>query len=377
MQSGENITQEQRRLLVEFYRTEPQKVALDKAQRKKLWELFKQNRDLGDFMGYKTTCPALFLEVEKAVTSGKNIQPAVFSECVYSQALAEQYGLTEFAPASEANEWLPARSLETLASIGMHVRYLFRNSAQDMFLVQAGGHAGVDCALIFPNDEYLVAIEFKEPGSKASEPDLPPYGEDGSLAISTDFLNSNPQFSLMIQEQISKDLNFFDHIGNNINNFSPASIEKAVTENYAAKKQAAAICTEDLKGILTLIPIGQVHKWARLEGEIRPAGRNDYPVWTPRKLISAIESIGGTVDNGAVEIPMQNLTLGKQRGGSSVSRVKINSIFFARTKHVEIDSATARFALKDVRQLRPTITAKMFFDGLDYGAVKHEYIGGS
>jgi hypothetical protein len=259
----------------------------------------------------------------------------------------------------------------------MHPRYIYRNLSQDRFLVQAGGNAGVDSALISIIDDEIVAIEFKEPGSKSSEPDLPPYGSDGVIAITAEFLEDYPQFADMVREKISASLNFFEHIGNNINDFSPASIEKAITENYAAKKKAEAICTEDSSGLLTLVPTGQVHRWARLEGEIRPAGRNDYPVWTPERLQKSIELIGGNVRNGEVQVPIVALVEGKQRGGSAVSRLKIDSLFFVRTKDAEIESGIAHFALTSVRQLRPTITAKMFFEELKYGAVKQEYFGGA
>lgn len=376
MTIGHPITQEQRRLVNEFYATEPQKVLLDKNERKALWERFKANRDIEDFTAFEFTCPALFAEVEKAIRNNNNVQSAVFSECVYAQAIANQYELTEFATGASASDWLSRESEKSLAAIGMHPRYMYRNSSHQRLLVQAGGHAGVDSALISILDDEIITLEFKEPGSKASEPDLPPYGPDGLITISAEFLQANPQFASMVREKVSEGLNFFDHIGNNINDFSSASIERAVTENYAARKKAAAICTEDTSGLLTLVPVGQVHRWARLEGEIRPAGRNDYPVWTPERLQKSIELIGGNVRDGMVQVPIVALVEGKQRGGSAISRLKIDSLFFVRTKDAEITSGIANFALNNVRQLRPTITAKMFFEGLEYEAVKQEYLGG-
>lgn len=377
MPSENLLTQEQQRLVNEFYATPANEVLLDKHARKMLWNKFMDTRDIDIFGDFRLTCPALFAEAEKALENEKNIQSAVFSECIYAQALSNKYGLTEFAPGLVSTEWLPREMLESLAAIGMHPRYIYRNPARDRFLVQAGGHAGVDSALISLINDELVAIEFKEPASKSSEPDLPPYGEDGMLAITEDFLMENPQFVDMVREQISAGLNFFDHIGNNINSFSPKSIEKAITENYAGKKVAVAICTEDTSGLLTLIPVGQVHRWARLEGEIRPAGRNDYFVYTPQRLIETIKKIGGDVRGEIVEIPMEALAESKQRGGSVISRLKIDSIFFVRTKDAIVESGIAKFTLKNVRQLRPTIAAKMFFEGLQYESVRKEYFDGA
>ena len=73
-------------------------------------------------------------------------------------------------------------------------------------LIQAGGCGGIDSALITVMDLNVYTIEFKEPGAKTSEPDLPKYGEDGKIVITDDFISRYPQFEAMLREQ--KDLNF-------------------------------------------------------------------------------------------------------------------------------------------------------------------------
>ena len=93
-------------------------------------------------------------------------------------------------------------------------------------LIQAGGCGGVDSALITVFDLKIFTIEFKEPGAKTSEPDLPKYGEDGILKITEEFLAQYPQFSAMLYEQAG--LNFFEVMGSNVNDFSPESINQAI-----------------------------------------------------------------------------------------------------------------------------------------------------
>ena len=114
---------------------------------------------------------------------------------------------------------------------------------------------------------------------KASEPDLPKYGEDGKIKITDNFIERYPQFKDMLLEQ--KNLNFFESMGHNINEFSDESVNLAVTNNYR-KKYADVLCTEDCYGNLVMMPVNQISIWANLEGEIRPAGRNHYKVWTPK-----------------------------------------------------------------------------------------------
>lgn len=89
----------------------------------------------------------------------------------------------------------------------------------------------------------VYTIEYKEPGAKTCEPDLPKYHEDSKILITEDFLKRYPQFTQMLEEK--KDLNFFDIMGSNENNFSVESVNIAVTNNYV-KKYADVVCTEDV-----------------------------------------------------------------------------------------------------------------------------------
>ena len=44
----------------------------------------------------KETAPAIFAELNKSLDNKKNIQSAVFSECVYAQSLADKFNLSIF-----------------------------------------------------------------------------------------------------------------------------------------------------------------------------------------------------------------------------------------------------------------------------------------
>jgi hypothetical protein len=215
----------------------------------------------------------------------------------------------------------------------------------------------------------------KEPYARTSEPDLPKYDEDGYIVSTDSFYQSYPQFKPMLEEQIQKKLNVFEKIGNNIADFSAESIEKAVTENYAGKKYAHVICTEDESGKLVMLPSNHVALWAKLEGEIRPSGRNSYGVWTPIKLLEMLLEMDATVDGDVVRIPVSRLKSANARGSKKLSRFKINPLFFVRASNVQIKGTDAYFSIGAVRQLNPSITAKMNFKGLDIAEVRKFYVG--
>jgi hypothetical protein len=177
----------------------------------------------------------------------------------------------------------------------------------------------------------------------------------------------------MLYEQINQGLNVFDHIGNNVSQFSTESLEKAVTENYSGKKYAHVICTEDKEGKLVMLPSNHVALWAKLEGEIRPSGRNSYRVWTPEHLKKILMNLGAKNENGIITISKSALKTSKARGNSNISRYKIDPFFFVRKKEVTIKGDMAQFSLSEVRQLNPSITAKMKFESLDIKEIQKFY----
>jgi len=238
-------------------------------------------------------------------------------------------------------------------------------------LIQAGGCNGIDSALISVINLDIYTIEFKEPGAKTSEPDLPKYHEDGKLLVTDDFLSRYPQFEEMLKEQ--EGLNFFLVMGSNINNFTKESINIAVTNNYS-KKYADIICTEDSDDYMVMLPVNQVSIWADIEGEIRPAGRNHYNVWTPNALKKFLLEKGAIITNDEITISRNNLTERRERGGNrKISGYKINPLFFVYIKDCTEIGDNIIFSIRKVQQLNPTIAGKMFFNNLKYDSVKSYY----
>jgi hypothetical protein len=370
---NQDLSAKQIEIMSEFYSSPLVRVALVKAERDRIWNQFKKSRTYPSTFHLELHAPALQAELDKSISSGNLVQAAVFSECVYSQALANVFGLSEFANYSSDDSWLSKSVKDRLKGLGFLPRYIYRNSAQDRFLIQAGGFGGVDGALISVLDEKIFTIEFKEPGAKTSEPDLPKYGEDGLIISNESFEAKYPQYKMMLEEQIAKKLNIFARAGSNVNDFSPESIEFAVHHSYGTVKKADVICVEDADGLLTMIPSHHAKKWAKLEGEIRPGGRNAYKVWTPVKAKSLISDLEGTVEGDKVRIPKKNLKIAKARGGREDSRFKLNPIFFVRIENCVIDGDIVEFELSKLRQVKATIAGKMFFESLKAEAVRDLY----
>lgn len=365
------LTKLQSEILAEFYAIAPTRVIFNKKERSELWRKATSRDSLYDFNNLESICPALAHQIQKSYASGKNIQSAVFSECVYAQTFSNMLDLDVFVNCQENEDFLPTEIKSLLKSYNLNPRYAYSNRSKSRMLIQAGGCNGIDSALITVIDLNIYTIEFKEPGAKTSEPDLPKYGEDGVLRVTEEFFELYPQFRDMLNEQ--QGLNFFDVMGSNINDFSTESINVAVSNNYT-KKYADVVCTEDKNGILVMLPVNQVSLWAKIEGEIRPAGRNHYDVWTPNALKGFLTAKNARIHGSMVTIEKAKLSERRERGGNrKVSGYKINPLFFVYKEDCCESGANISFDLCKVRQLNPTSAGKMFFKKLKYADVKAYY----
>lgn len=372
------LAKAQREIMQEFYNIKPTKVIFDKKKRKQLWDDATKHKDM-DFSYLKKVCPALEHRIKMSYEPSeydeeKNIQSAVFSECVYAQTYANMLNLNIFVNCYEDRNFIPNEVLRLINSYNLFPRYAYSTSDKKRMLIQAGSCNGIDSALITVIDLTIYTIEFKEPYAKTSEPDLPKYGEDGVLIVDSIFLGKYPQFETMLDEQ--EGLNFFEKMGNNIHDFSEESIKLAVSNNYKdSKKYADVICTEDINGYFVMMPSNQVSLWCKMEGEIRPSGRNHYNVWTPNSLKKFLKTYNAEILGTKVSIEKTKLELRKERGGNGkVSGYKITPLFFVYAKDCNDNGTTLTFDISKVQQLNPTIAAKMDFrKTLKYAEVKSYY----
>lgn len=366
------LTKLQKEIMAEFYSIPATKVIFDKIQRNELWhKAIKKDNSL-DLSYIQLICPALEHQIKKSYETGKNIQSAVFSECVYAQTFANMFKLYKFVNCFENENFIPYKVKLLLKSYNLFPRYAYSTDDKRRMLIQAGGCNGIDSALISVVDLNIYTIEFKEPSAKTTEADLPKYGENGSLIITEKFKEKYPQFIKMLEEH--KNLNFFEVMGRNINNFSNDSINIAVTNNYA-KKYADVVCTEDINGYLVMLPINQMTSWSDIQGEIRPAGRNHYNAWTPNKLKMILKQYNAEFNGNIVKLKKMLLEQRLERGSDhKLSGYKISPLFFIYIKDCNnLNNSDITFDINKVQQLNPTITAKIFFKKLKYEDVKEYY----
>lgn len=169
------LTKQQNEIMQNFYGRPKQKVIFNKRERNNLWKKATARTSDIDFDLLREKCPALEHQIQKSYRSQRNIQSAVFSECVYAQTLANMMKLNVFVNCSEITDFIPEDIMRLLYSYHLVARYVYSTADKKKMLIQAGGCDGVDSALITVTDLTVHTIEFKEPSAKTCEPDLPCY----------------------------------------------------------------------------------------------------------------------------------------------------------------------------------------------------------
>ena len=366
-------SENQIQLLLDFYSLPAEKVAYNKKERDSIWNNLKIPKEV-DIDTIKMHSLAMAHQVQEKIAEHHNLQSGVLSECVYSQALANLFKLDIFFVYDENPNVIPETLSLIISNLSLLPRYVYTNPSRTKFLIQAGGCTSFDCALFETESNRFYKIEFKENYAKSGEPDLPWYDESGFIQNLDSWLENYPEYNLMINEK--RTVNIFENLGSNIGDFSYEAIDLVISNKSSKNRVADVVCTEGKNGHLVMLAQNDVPKFAKIEGEIRTAGRNHYNVQTPLFLRAVLNNLGATFSGDMVSIDKSKLALRKARGGGEkVSGYKINSVLFVYARDCTSDDNIVTFNLKVVRQIKPTIAAKMNFGNVNFNTLKEFYLG--
>lgn len=77
------LSSSQRKVLKEFYRGPAIKVAFDKKERKKIWNEFKEDRNIKKYVYLEKNAPAIFAELNKSLENKKKMYNLQFLASAY------------------------------------------------------------------------------------------------------------------------------------------------------------------------------------------------------------------------------------------------------------------------------------------------------
>lgn len=303
-------------------------------------------------------------EFKKQFSKKMALQPAILNECYVIQSLANILGLHDFKDIDEKQENIPSWLFEILIRKGEGElesslpRYMYFDEKQKFVLLQYGDSSSIDA--IFVKESSKVRLEIKEAKSKLGEYDLN-YDESGIL-IPTEQIAKNHKTFLHFIQIFNEKTTVFKSIGKNFkigNHLSEEFLNEIVSTVFNTKKIDLYILQNNNK--IYSIPSEKLIKNVDTNAsEIRTCGRNAYNVFTPKNLLETIKKIGGVVENNDVTIPyiMSNETKG--RGKNTITRYKINNLYFVKKGNFSVENNTVKFSLDKIKQNKASIAIHLY-----------------
>lgn len=345
------ITKKRIKALNEFYKTNFES-SLD-------YELFLVN--LGNLKNDLEKSKSALAEFQKQFNRKMALQPAILSECFVAQTIANIFDLDNFIDADERIENIPTHLFEALIkSKGGDLeaalpRYIYFSDKKGIVLLQYGDSSSIDA--VFVRDGYRVRLEIKEEYAKLGEYDLN-YDETGKLIPTKNILENHKEYVSFINK-FNTSTDVFSHIGRNfkIGNYLDDEIVINIVSSVFDLKKIDLYILQKGDNIFA-VPSEQLLNCVDFNkgSEIRTAGRNAYKVFTPKRLGELILYLGGNVKNEIVTLPYNPSNATKGRGKSTISRYKINSLFFVKYSDVTIKEDVILFSLDKVKQNKATIS---------------------
>lgn len=328
---------------------------------------------LGDLSIELEKSRSAIAEFEKQFNRGLALQPAILSECFVSETLANALGLNNFLDADEKFENIPSQLFEALIrSRGGDLeqalpRYIYHNDRSTIVLLQYGDSSSIDA--VFVKDGYRVRLEIKEEKAKLGEYDLN-YNEDGLLLPTPNISENHPEYIRFI-DIFNQETDIFSHMGSNfrIGDYLDDALLETIVERVFDTRRIDLYILQKGEKIFS-VPTNYLLSCvdATRGSEIRTAGRNSYRVFTPNRLETIIYEQGGNIIDDIVTLPYDSENETRGRGMMTISRYKINSLFFVKYEDVEINDEVVSFPLNKIKQNKATISIHL------YSLVDHEVL---
>ncbi|WP_051622760.1 hypothetical protein [Mycoplasmopsis primatum] len=319
------------------------------------------NQNLKDCLSLS---PAASLEFEKQFKKSQALQPSILNECYILQTIANLLNLNKFVDADEKEDSIPKKLLSTIMKAkngeleSQMPRYIYYSDNLDSALLQYGDSASIDS--IYIHKGFRIRMEIKDTKAKMGEYDLN-YGEDGKL-IATEIIKKQISTFVKYIDEFNSQWTIFDHAGRNYKlKIDITSAQKILESTYKTNKIDLYLLQSSNNSSLFALPSNQLLDHINFSGsEIRPAGRNNYDVFTPKNLYEVLNQQNAIINNNNVKILYDEKNIVKGRGMATNTRYNINSIYFLKQKDIKIVNGYVEFDLQKVRQRKPTIAMHVY-----------------
>jgi hypothetical protein len=293
-------------------------------------------------------------EVKKQFLNKKSLQFGIINEIILLSSFAKKYNLTHTQSLKEDNNFFSLNIKE-------NARYIYFNPENTSeYIVQYGDPNSVDAEFVTNNQ--IIKIEIKEPNSKAKEIDIPSYDDNGKLVLDERFIDLYPEYIDFIK-WFNSSSSILENLGSNIKLNNNSQDKNNIVSNYFKQNSVDFVMTySEENDDLILIKSEDFHKFISTDGsEIRTSGKNSKKIFTDLFFKNSVKDLEGIfIDKNILSIKKEKVVAAKARGKDTISRIKINYVFFSKIEDVREEGENIIFNLQKIKQLKPTISIHMF-----------------
>lgn len=353
-------------ILTKIY-DKPTELLLSKKETEYIKECLKNKVDYNSFTSFyhadkilaKTanSVQGVKLEIQRSFLEGKLMQSGMMHECNVLATFASIFNLNKVCNLQYDDVKLHS---DIIKNIPDNARYVYYNKdIFDTYLFHLGGPTNIDAYFYYKG--ILYKIEIKDRRARSGEVDVVSYTEQGKLNINDEFIEKHGEYIPFI-EDFNNSNNIIEHMGHNI--LLSSNKKKDVMLRYFEKNDIDLILTVTSKNELVALTKDDADLIDTSNSEIRTAGKNSIPLFTPELFKKIITEKGATLidnENETYIIDKTKLIPRIRRGSvNSVSGYKFSNFFFIRNgKFKYLNDGNISFSLKDVLQLKPTISVHM------------------
>lgn len=356
--------------------------------------------------------PIIALPSVRAVLSahyatGKAIQPGRLYECAVASLLAQGLGCDDGWEATDFPDDAPAKLIGIVGTdILKGALFAFYDEEGEEAVVQYGGPLYGD--IRFFSRQGMVKVEVKEPKAKLGEYDIA-LTDDGRLAGIVDSENKRDMAKAAqpcIDRFNEENATLLSHLGSN-HPLVSGEVRTMATAYMEMNGNDLLISTNAKGRLVPILP--EMIEWRADDGmgyvistkgsEIRPKGRNHRSVSVSQQDLRAARRIlgapvDGTADIVVVKVDEATFKLTKPRGTGKdfynrmyladnstmfVFCDKVSLVDAAGTSATEDDplryGATVSFDIRDMRRLRPSISAHIDCTAIELEAIARHLSG--
>ena len=280
-------------------------------------------------------CPSVIIALKEAFQQ-HNLQPSILTEYAAFSILAQKLGLNTIIKPNSTT-----------------CRCIYTRPQRDIELRQYGGCQNLD-GEIYKYNQLVRRLEVKQKEARTMDSDLGVV-KNGHIEVRDDIKETWAEYVPFIEN-----INFWDHLGHNIK-LNNIDINKQIASAYLKKYGYIEMLIFGDKGLYYMSASEYMQHLSYNKSEIRTCGKNATAIYNIDVFMNWLMANQGNNVNGIITLPFKNVVPSIARGGTYVSRYKMNYIFWVPAEKAKIQGDYISFPKSALKENKPNASIHAVF----------------